>query len=609
MTIKKTFGGVRHPAAVLVRLLASLKLTILFEVILAASLGWAIFLETSEGREYAQWYVYRSAWFPWLLGALAANIAAATLVRSPWRWNRPWLVIVPVGLLVLLAGFIQTLIQGIEGRLILRQGETARKVMLPHRSQLTLLSPRGKDVQSTELCFSPGPADWRSDQPLDFGEVDGVGVKVLRFFRHARYQVEWVADEAGLGKPAIQVAISDSQRPGTPKRWCVPMLFGSPTVAGGPNLSIEQASVQSLRESFLEPPSLKPGSQGILAIHYKDRVYHFPVDGNLGKKLPVGDSGLAVEIVEYYANAMSNKGKFSSVGAEPKNPMLRLQVHAPDRKQPISEIAYANRPFVNYEAIKKQPCPVKFWYHHPAAAAALGAEFVQTPDGRLYCRVGTGKACQPRGEVKEGDRITVSADLQISLLRFVPRARQQWIFVPVEPAPGEPTEADAAALVELTTAEKSEQFWLGRNDARLGVRRLKTPGGPLIVTFGYERFPLGFAVRLVEFQRAPAPDSTSNASCTSRVYLIEGTQESDVIRADNPPRDVSTDRPLQYGSFTFHQSGVWQLPGDVGLSDLRVTSDPGWLLTYSGGAMICGGLLFMLLLPVFVRRPMRGIAE
>jgi hypothetical protein len=582
---------------------ASLKLTIGLLVLLAAALACAAFLEAAKGREYAQWYVFRSEWFVGLLGVLAANVAAATLIRFPRRWSRLGLVIVPAGLLVLLAGFIQTALQGIEGRLILRQGETAETVYLTHRSQLTLLSRRRKDAESIAIGFSPGPADWRSDAPLDFGDVNGTAVKVLRFYRHARYEAGWVADEAGLGKPAIQVAVSASQHPGSGAGWCVPVLFGRPPAAGELGLSVQQASVQSLRDDFLQPPPVKPGSRGVLSVHCKDRIYPIAVDGNTGKKLPLGDSGFSVEIVEYYANAKSSKEQFSSEGTEPKNPMLRLRVHAPGQEQPISEIAYSNQPFVNYESIKKQQCPVKFWYHHPAVAAASGAEFLQTPDGKLYCRVVAGGAYQSRGEVKEGDRIAVSADRQISLLRHIPHARPEGTFIPVELAPGETTEAEAAALLELTTADKSEQFWLGRNDAQLGIRRIETPGGPLIVLFGYERPPLGFSVKLVEFHRDTNPDSTSDAACVSQVHLSEGTQDSDVISADNPLREISTNSPLEHGTFTFYQSGFRQLPGNVDLSVLRVTSDPGRLLKYSGAAMICGGILFMFCL-LAIRRPL-----
>ena len=113
----------------------------------------------------------------------------------------------------------------------------------------------------------------------------------------------------------------------------------------------------------------KPDTRGVLSVHYDNRIYPIPVDDNLGKKVPVGDSGLAVEVVEYYADAVVEKGQYRSRGDEPKNPMLRLQVYPPGKEQPITEVAYANLPFVNLASMKNQHCPAEFWYHHPAATA------------------------------------------------------------------------------------------------------------------------------------------------------------------------------------------------------------------------------------------------
>ncbi len=266
--------------------------------------------------------------------------------------------------------------------------------------------------------------------------------------------------------------------------------------------------------------------------------------------------------------------------------MLRLRVQTPDQRAPITEIAYANLPFVNYATIKKQACPVQFWYHHPATPAVAGVEFLQTPDGKLYGRVGENGAYQARGEVTPGEPITVSPERRITLLRSLPHARQQGTFLPLTDRSRATNAAEAAALVELTTAGASERFWLRRNDAQMGIKKLEGSGGPLLVMFGYERRPLGFHVKLVDFHR-------DGASCVSRVSLSEGAPGPTVVRlaASNPLRTIATNRPLRYGTFTFSQAGFQPAPERVELSVLRVTSDPGRYWKYAGGALMCGGLV------------------
>ena len=197
---------------------------------------------------------------------------------------------------------------------------------------------------------------------------------------------------------------------------------------------------------------------------------------------------------------------------------------------------------MNHESIKKQNCPVKFWYHHPAVPAATGAEFLQTPDGKLYCRVGETGSTSRGAKSKRG---TGSPFRPIARLAALPHSPcpPAGIFTPVELDPGETKEAEAAALVELTTGDKSEQFWLGRNPfadaeavaeklagkseqfggnyrcrgAQIRIRKLQTSDGSLITMFAYERPPLGFSVKLVEFHRDTAADSASGDSCVSQV--------------------------------------------------------------------------------------------
>ena len=585
----------------LVRIVASLKLTIVLLIIWVGLRVSGVFLEATHGREWVDWYIYGRAWYVGLLGLLLGNIAAATWDRRLWQRPHSGLILAPVGLVILLTGILWTAIRSTDGELLLRKGETASSMLVTRRSQLTLITRHGEDVESIELGFSPGPADWDIDEPLDFGEIDGMGVRVLRFYRYAHFQTEWVADETEIGGPAIQVAVSDAPGSQPKERWYVPVLFG-PVIPGVGDITIHSVPVATLRDDFLESPPLNPESLGVLSVHYEGRVYPLPVDGNIGKKVPVGESGLAVEIVEYYANAMTKKGEFYSRGTAPKNPMLLIKTYQPGQEQSISEIAYANRPFINMASIKKQQVPAKFWYHHPAATAVSMAEFLQTPEGKLYCRVAVDGTYQPRGEVTPGNRIALSPDSQIDLLKYVPHARKETTYTPIKPGPGEKHDVEAAALLELKTAETSERFWLQRNDAQLGVRSIDMPGGRIVVTFGYERSPLGFALKLVDVQQdTTKPDSTSEPSGVSQVQFSERAQDSGVPE-DSPIHEITPQRPLRVGTSAISQLDVQRLPDQVDLAVLRVTTDPGRVCNYVGGVMLGLGLLYVFYLRAFPRR-------
>ena len=187
----------------LYRLLASLRLAVTLIVVLAAVLAWSTILESRHGRELAQWYVYGAPWFLILLTALGVNILAATLLRLPWRRRQTGFVITRAGLLVLLAGSVQTFLAGIDGQVTLQQRHPVDHVLVTNRSRITALRQTDRGRVSSEFSFQPGAVDWPEDRQLDFGDTDGFGLKVVKFYRHAREQTEWVDDPIDYQGPVL----------------------------------------------------------------------------------------------------------------------------------------------------------------------------------------------------------------------------------------------------------------------------------------------------------------------------------------------------------------------------------------------------------------------
>jgi cytochrome c-type biogenesis protein CcsB len=579
--------GGRGIAGSLFRAFASLQLAVVLIVVLAAVLAWATFMEAAKGREYTQWYVYSNAWFVSLLGLLGANILACTLIRFPWKRGQVAFVITHTGLLALLGGSILTFVGGMEGQLAFEEGQTADTILKTDRSRITALWQGPKDRFSTEFAFDGGPVDWRPGRILDFGEADGIAVKVMKFYRHARQHASWVENDARCDGPAIRFTLLGPGGNPVQEEWVAAGLFGGETALGPIRVSLQPVSVASMLDDFLKPPAEDPGKAGLLSIHHKDKMWRVPVEENLGKKVPAGDSGAEVEIVRYMPDATpAAGGKFESRGEEPKNPVLELRVFLPDKKEPIRQLAFAKHPLLNLDGVHGSVCPVKFFYHHPAVAARSGVEFIQAPDGKLYCRTGADGKYLQHGEVREGNRIKAAADFELSIAEYLPHARREVEFRPVALAGGE-TPLEAAALVAVTVDGQSEEFWLQRNDEDLGFQRIDTPKGPMLFTFGYERFPLGFSLKLLDFTRSMNPGRMGDASFASSVQLTDPAENV------NERRDISMNQPLVHRKFAFYQSSFQELPNGKEASILTVAYDPGRFLKYLGCAMICLGIFVM----------------
>jgi hypothetical protein len=171
------------------RLAASVKLAVVLIVVLAVVLALATFFEKGRGHEYTAWHVYHSGWFITLLAMIAVNIVAATLFRFPWGLRRLGFLICHVGVLVLLAGAVETFWSGEEGHLVLiENGKPVHEISRDDRCQLTVGWPGQSD--QTVLSFNPGPSDWPSGETRTMGDVDGVSLTALKFFRHAQAKEE-----------------------------------------------------------------------------------------------------------------------------------------------------------------------------------------------------------------------------------------------------------------------------------------------------------------------------------------------------------------------------------------------------------------------------------
>ncbi len=578
------------------RFLASWKLALALIVVLAAVFAAATFLETAKGRDYVRWYVYGSHWLAGLLALLAANVLAASAIRFPWKKRRIGFLVAHAGVLVLLAGSIQALLTAVEGRVSLAVGETADSIVIADRSQLKARWKADDAEQVTEFSFRAGPVDWPHGKVLDFGFADGLGVRVLKFYRHAHCNVGWVADESPGGFPALHFELAGPDGVPIRKEWLPTEQFQTTLAVGPAVFQVHQAPAASMLEDFRDPPTGDPHAgdaarHGVLSMHYKDRMVRLAVHENMGKEIPVGDGGIRVEIVQYLPNAKAKPGakvEFVSLGDEPRQPLLELQVHLPNEEKPLRQLAFAKRPLLTLDAVNGRRCPVTFWYHHPAIAPQPGVEFLQTPDGKLYCRVVKEGSYHWQGEVKRGDTIETAADFAVSILEYLPHARQETAFRSVQPAPDETPGPEAAALVEVTAGSVTREVWIQRNDPRYGFQRIFTPEGTLELDFSHEQIPLGYSLKMLDFTRGGDPeDQAEHASIAGSVQLVDPAQG---IKQE---LEISMDRPLKLGKFNWRLSSRQQLADGKEVCLLTAATDPGRLLKHLGSALICLGAVVM----------------
>lgn len=575
---------IRSPVA----FLGSLKLAVGLLLLVGGVLATTTFLEANRGREYAAWHVYGSGWFITLLAALAVNILAAALSRWPWKRRHAGFVVTHAGLLVLLAGAVQTFMYGSEGQVVLREGDQASEMLVRDESLIQVVRKSPTGTLSTELAFAPGPDDWHDGQELDFGDEKGLGVKVLKFYRHAREHMEWVADEQLFDGPAVELALADAHGKVVAEEWLAGNAFGGEAVIGPTMYTMLPIVEKSMERDFLEPPAVASATAGILSLHSDGEMQRIDVAEHVGRKIPIGKSGRHVEIVEYLPNARPTaSGRFESRGTGARNPVLELLVHEPGATKAVRQVAFAKRPLLNLDGVHGKPSGVKFWYHHPEVNPESGAAFMQAADGRLFCRTAGGGGYSAPQLVREGSELQLVGGFKLSIRRYLPRARHDARFEPVASSPRQKAPPEAAALVEISTGEATRRIWLRRADPLHGTCTIPSDQGPLTLSFDYAKRPLGFTLRLVDFARTQNPGRVGNATFASAVEVMDPQAE------DKQSFDISMNGPLTYGKFTFYQSSFEDAGHAKSASVLAVAYDPGRFLKYLGSAMICGGIFVM----------------
>ncbi len=580
----------RSTAVAVVRLLGSLELAVLLIVVLGTVLARATLIEAAEGREAAQWRVYRTDAFSGLLLLLAINILSATLARFPWGWRHSGFLVTHAGLLILLGGSFWTHLRGVEGQMVLAEQETADRISISDRCQFTIQWPQSEGVASRlplVFTFSPGPHDWPDDKTLNLGNFEGVNLKVLKFYRHANLKEQWL-DAPDSNDAALRFALVSPDGQMVQEQWLVAGTYGAQTRVGPVRFDLQQVSTASFAQDFLDPPDLADAPDGVLSIHSQGNVQRVSVRENLNKKIPLADGQTAVEIVEYLPDAQPGEnGGFVARSTDPRNPLLELRVHLPGRAEPLRQIAFALMPLLNLDSIHGEKCPVQFWFHHPQTPVESGVEFIQTPDGKLHGRVGHLGKRRYLGEVQHNIPIEIAAGFQVVLKEHHPHARREVSFEPLALQPGETSDAEPALFVELTDDDAPERFWMQRNHPEFGVQLASTSKGGLTVNLETEQLPLGFSLQLLKFHHETNPGGVGDAAFASSVRLVD-----ELIQLDEE-REISMNAPLIHNKYAFYQSSFKESETGAATSVLNVAYLPGRFLTYLGSGMICLGILVM----------------
>lgn len=377
-----------------------------------------------------------------------------------------------------------------------------------------------------------------------------------------------------------------------------------------------------LVEDFLNPAESK-GDQGTARFHYvdksgKSRTYDFALDGQEGKSFSLPDSEFEITFVSV-ASFPAREAGLSDVLGVTTIPIAKFEVKKGTGAS-LTHLAMASLPmFPNVippaDPDSKSPparALVSINYDLPPALDPKSngrfglVEVLGTPDGTLYYRVfGRGDAGKTRGQIRSKGKVTKETEIvafggnanmpmtiAFSVEDYMTSGVEENICEPIVLPAGKKDEGLAASLVEMTVNDpdhghnETKTFYLRRSATYEPVwETVSFPHGVYQIAYDVEHKPLGFDLKLVDFQRGFDPGTEQAARFSSDVKLTDKA-----MGINDKAYHIAMNEPLNHRGYKFYQSRYVPDP-ETGrmLSILQVGKDPGRILKYTGSLLICLG--------------------
>lgn len=228
--------------------------------------------------------------------------------------------------------------------------------------------------------------------------------------------------------------------------------------------------------------------------------------------------------------------------------------------------------------VKSKPFGPAFIHIGPVPEIPQGineAYLSPQPDGKLVFTVFKKDHFKPfkTEVVEEGSVVDIGwMDLKLRVLRFYPKAREEW-DVEIKPYPTPLT----TAAVKLRF--RGKDHWVLLND----IIKLFSKDTAYIFTFVNKRVDLKYPVRLKKFEMDKYPGTARAMTYKSLVEIPELGE-----------REISMNEPLKYGGLTFYQASFQEdEAGQPTASILSVNHDPGRPWKYLGSLIMSIGIIMM----------------
>ncbi len=563
----------------------SLAMAVGLLITIGAVLAWGTIYETRFGTASVQRFVYQSWWFQALLAFLALNLAVAALERFPWKRRHLPFVLAHIGIILILAGGIIGGRFGIDGQLIIQEGQAQRLLQLP-QNVLVVSQPNPGVGEVIPIHFEA--TAWNHEPHARFHvDLEGRSIQLVvdRYYPNALME-EAITGDGPTDNPAVQLVLRHGEQEET--AWLLahdPERFGLRW--GEAHLLFLEPSTEQQLAQLIGRSESESQPRGVVTVEMPARRIRqeVPVPENLSRPVSIRGTPYQLTFKAYFPDFTLTEQGPANRSEEPNNPAVALTLSGPEGSD--AHLLFAFHP--DFPALHGRTHTIQahLTYTHSAGGSLPpnAITILRTPAGDLQS-VMTGAA----GEREHAASLQTSQtythpwlDYQFELAVYHPKAKLTQHFRNRE------TNEVRAEVLHLSAQEGQAvaEAWIGlRGSVELALNE-----HPIAVEYRPAQRELPFAVKLLDFRKIDYPGIQMAAGFESDVELIDAQRGLTLLRT------ISMNNPLRYRGFHLYQSSY--IPGATETTVLSVRNDPGTPFVYLGFLTVIAGVVSMFVL----RRP------
>jgi hypothetical protein len=561
----------------LIKKLGSLRFAVIVSSILMLMLVISTSLESLHGTAFAQKIFYQSRWFDLLLSLLWFNILFATLIRLPFKKHHIGFIITHIGILTLLFGALLSRVLGIEGQLVLYEGNKSH-VLKENGYQLSVTLP---NKEKKVLNLRPGKSQ--------VGLNNGLKASIKVVENAVEDVVVKEGDHGMMPNHAVHVTLQSKKMGMNQSMWLIeksPLDPQANVAMMGPAKLVLKKRVDAAVQSAPGVRILSKEGNELAAI---DLTKPLP------KEMALKDGMKLINLNYYpYAQVDQNNKLINYPDAGMSNPAVEFDItNEKGEQQHFTKFAL----FPDFESMHAK-AQDKIFDVSVVLAGFEAADDLASDNAALIIYFSedgkwTYQTTGERSKVREG-QIIPNQWLPTGWMDIAFQVDEMLANGVVSTEVIDSPKKEGVFALEITIDKDKEHFSQWVTDGQ--VVGFHTEQGDVRFELAAKKTELPFSLVLKDFRKVNYPGTQNPASYESDVVLHDPKNDLKVSRT------IAMNKPLDYQGFRVFQSSYVQDPSKGEGSVFTVAKNPGIPYIYFSSFTIFGGAFMQFYIPGFSRR-------